>query len=264
MSLTGVADAVPPTLVSRHSVDPFASRSFVASEPLPPGVTASLRSAGGETIDLIAEGTAGTCVTAFHKPPQALRYGTQYSVVTSGVADFAGNAAPERTIMTGEPPPLAAEDGFEGVSDTTFGGVTVLSGTDAPTITGAKSLYMRPGSGVPLTLRLRLSGGDSAVRFSYRVVTSDVASYAIPFTLGIEGGAIGAPMVPMDPGTATSPATLDGTAVSLGAIGTATLPLPAGATGEVVLTRWWEPAGDTCTSLPPWAAGIIIDDLRAE
>ena len=103
-----------------------------------------------------------------------LRYATQYSFVTGAVTDFAGNAATALgglTFTTQALPPLAAEDGFEGVATTTFGGVPVLSGAGAPTITRATSLYIAPVAAFgatrpPLALRLKLTAGDTAIRFT--------------------------------------------------------------------------------------------------
>ena len=277
MVLTGVADAEPPRLsISGDVTDPFASFRVVSSEPLPPGATAVLRAANGETTELSTGGMAGSYVTLFQKPAQMLRYATQYSVVTGAIADFAGNAATGlgSLIFTTLPlPPLAAEDGFEGVATTTFGGVPVLSGAGAPTISGAMSLYIAPVTGFgttqpPLALRLQLTAGDSVIRFSYRMVIPGVASgpaftTGIGFAVGSEGGTFLVPTLPPDPSTVTTQTMIGGAQVSLGPIVTATFGVPTDATSEVVLTRTHS-RFNSCGFPPPASAGIIIDDLRVE
>ena len=277
MSLTGVPDAEPPRLtISGEPADPFGGFTVVSSEPLAPDASIVLLAPSGETTELSTGGISGSFVTLFQKPAQVLRYATQYTLVTSAIADFAGNAATglaSLAFMTQPRPPLAAEDGFEGVATTTFGGVPVLSGTGAPTITGATSLYIAPVASFgtaqpPLALRLQLSPGDSVIRFNYRTVTSGVASgpafsYGVGFAVGSEGGTFTGPMLPVNPSTPTTQATIGGAQVSLGAIMTATFGVPTDATTEVVLTRTHS-RFNGCGFPTPAIAGIIIDDVRVE
>lgn len=274
MILTGTRDVQPPTLgIAGDATDPFASFSLTASEPLPPSATAVLRAIDGETIPLSPGGAAGTYVTLFQKPPQILRYGTQYQIVTDGLADFAGNAATGTgsLIFTTRPvPPLAAEDGFESVTGTAFGGVRVLSGAGAPTITGAKSLYIPASRGATptqpvLTVRLALAAGDSVVRFAYRTVrlSPTFPSPGAAWSVGSVGGGAAISALPTDAG-ATTTGTIDGGAVTLGPLMTATLPLSVGAANEVVLQRTVQVPNASCTLPIPGIDGIIIDDLRAE
>ena len=85
------------------------------------------------------------------KPARLLRYSDEYRVTLDGVTDLDGNAPPPTTALTfttRAPPPLVAEDGFESVTDTTLGGAQVLSGAGAPTIEGARSLYIPPAASV--------------------------------------------------------------------------------------------------------------------
>jgi len=277
MSLTGVSDTEPPRLtMAGDAADPFASFTVVSSEPLPPAASFVLRAASGETTELSTGGIAGTFITLFQKPAQVLRYATQYNLVTDAITDFAGNAATglgSLTFTTRALPPLAAEDGFEGVATTTFGGVPVLSGAGAPTITGATSLYIAPvtafGTTQPqLAVRLRLTPGDSVIRFNYRTVNPGVGSgpgfsYGVGFAVGSEGGTFTGPTLPPDASTATTAATIGGTQVSLGAVMTATFAVPTDATTEVVLTRT-HARFNSCGFPLPAIAGIIIDDLRVE
>ena len=276
MSLTGVPDAEPPRLTtSGDGTDPFASLTVTSSEPLPPSAFMVLRAASGETIELAAGGIAGSFVTRFQKPGRVLRYATEYRFVTSDIADFAGNAATaigSGIFTTGALPPLAAEDGFEGVATTTFGGVPVLSGAGAPTITGATSLYIAPVTGFgttqpPLALRLQVNPGDSVVRFNYRTVTPGVASgpfsYGVTFAVGSEGGTFTGSTLPSDAATPRTEAMIGGAQVSLGLTLTATFEVPADATTEVVLKRTHS-LFSGCGLPLPGVAGIIIDDLRVE
>jgi hypothetical protein len=277
MSLTGVADTDAPWLSLDGDFDnPFGSFAVVSSEPLRPDAAVTLRAADGETTPLSAGGIPGTLVTLFQKPARALRYATVYGFVTGPIADFAGNAAgglTGTTFMTWPRPPLAAEDGFEGVATPTFGGVPVLSGAGAPTITGATSLYIAPVNSFDtqqplLALRLQVSPGDSWIRFSYRTVIAGAASgpafsYGVGFAVGSEGGTFTRPTLPPDPSTATTLATIAGAQVSLGPVMTATFGVPTDATTEVVLQRTHNRFAGCGFPLPS-IAGIILDDLRVE
>src|SRR5262249_54871397 len=147
-------------------------------------------------------------VTRFYKPTVMLRYATQYLVSASGIADFAGNgllASNNMTFTTQARPPLAPQDGFESVTDPTLGGVQVLSGAGAPTLTGARSLYIPPTTTGATTLqpqflvRLALAAGDTVVRFNYRAVqigTIGTFQYGATWQLGIEGGMIAGQELP--------------------------------------------------------------------
>jgi hypothetical protein len=277
MVLTGVPDAEPPRLtIAGDATDPFASFTVVSSEPLVPSGSIVLRAASGETTELSTGGIPGTLITLFQKPAQVLRYATEYSLVTDAVADFAGNAATgpgSLTFTTRALPPLAAEDGFEGVATTTFGGVPVLSGAGAPTITGATSLYIAPVSSFdttqpPLAVRLQLTAGDTVIRFNFRTVTPGGASgpgftYGVGFAVGTEGGTFTGPTLPGDPNTTRTAATIGGVQVSLGPILTAAFSVPTDATTEVVLQRTHNRFAG-CGLPQPSIAGIIIDDLRVE
>jgi hypothetical protein len=277
MSLSGGPDTQAPTLaLTGGATDPFVTFAIVASEPLPPDVTASLNAANGELYMLAPSGTTGTFITGFQKPAIMLRYATQYFITTGGITDFARNApiaGNNLTFTTRALPPLAAEDGFESVTDATFGGVQVLSGAGAPTLSGARSLYIPPTSGVPTTttqpqflVRLMLTQGDTVVRFAYRTVTAGTTSTSFPYgatwLLGSEGGMIASPSLPPDAG-ATTPATIGGAQVTLGPLMTATFTLPPDAHSEVALQRTAQSYAGCGGPMPP-ISGLIIDDLRAE
>jgi hypothetical protein len=275
MALTGVLDVQAPSLRLSGGLftDPLASFALVASEPLRPSATAVLRAPDGETIAFSAGGMIGSYVTLFQKPPLVLRYATRYDIVTDGLADFAGNAAPDPGLyfFTKPLPPLAAEDGFESLTDATFGGVPVLSGAGAPTITGTKSLYIPPTTSMPpsqpeFALRLPVVPTDTVVRFLFRTVrlTATSFTYGNAWALGSVGGQVSLPALPSDvPGMATT-ATIGGTTVMLGPTTTASFALPDGTSSEVVLQRTLVNPPVCGPPLFGGISGIIIDDLRVE
>jgi hypothetical protein len=269
--LSGVPDAEPPRLTGPTTqIDVFAPVTFTATEPLPPNTTAVLVDLRGDRL-VLAPG-ALEAVFSFPAPAKMWRYNDQYTLMLDGIIDFGGNLArPDDAISftTGAPPPLVAEDGFESGTGTTVGGAQVLSGSGAPTITGARSLYIPPVNGtVPtgssettqIALRLALSAGDTVVRFSYRTVNPNTILGGSYFLMASEGGLITSPTLPPDSAQPTA-ATINQSSVMLGPVTTATFPLPSDAAGEIVLTRRLRGSG----GLPPRPeTGVIIDDLRAE
>jgi hypothetical protein len=276
-SLTGVADTVTPTLAlvtdGSDIADPFPSFSVSSPEPLPVDSHAVLRAAGGDVIGLTPYPKNEGYVLGFAMPAAILlRYGETYTVDIDGLADFAGNRAAATnalTFNTKPPPPLVAADGFESVTDATLGGAEVLSGAAAPTISGSRSLYIPPVTafGTPpttqLALRIAIAPGNSVLRFSFRNVTvSPTATYGADFKVASVGGSIVSTVLPDAGGTGTS-TVIDQTSVTLSPVITATINLPADAAGEVVLARTTKWGGSCGLPYPP-AAGIIIDDLRAE
>jgi len=181
-------------------------------------------------------------------------------------------------FMTGAPPVLVAQDGFESVTAPTLAGAQVLSESGAPTITGARSLYIPslPGANPPgrgavkqLALRIALDPTDTVLRFSYRSVnpnsSSGAGAGAYPYyLLGSEGGPFTSPSLGPDSGPAVTSMIPGQGQVSLGPVMTAEFALPAGAAaaGELTLVR---NVRECCSSLPaPPIAGLIIDDLRGE
>jgi len=153
----------------------------------------------------------------------------------------------------------------------------VLSGSGAPTITGARSLYIPsvpdanpPGRGAmtQLALRIALDSTDTVVRFAYRSVypfnPGAVSAGAPYYFLGSEGGPITIPTLGADSGPPVA-ATIPGQGqVMLGPVMTAEFALPAGAAaaGQLTLVRG---VSECCSYMPaPSVPGLIIDDLRGE
>ena len=279
ISLTGVPDNQWPgfdsALFGGVAVDPFTFPTVVPTEPLPPNTRLTFVNLRGDRVDLAPR--ADQTVAAFSFEPalyRMLRYGEQYSVMFDGIVDFAGNVYPPGgtvAFTTAAAPPLVAEDGFESATGTTLASAQVLSGSGAPTITGARSLYIPPIVSVfppsgstkltQLALRLALAPGDTVVRFSYRTVNPSSFGGAT-FQMGSEGGQIVVPTL-SSATQSTTTATIPGQgSVMLGPITTGEFALPPDAAGEITLIRF---AQTWASSMPsPPVTGLIIDDLRAE
>jgi hypothetical protein len=274
MVLTGVVDTEPPSLSVSAGGDlseawtPF---WLVSSEPLPgQQMPPLLFSTGGDVMMLSAPAGMQTYVSMFAKPSRLLRFGEQYRVSYGDLTDLAGNPPAPSSISfkTQAAPPLVAADGFESITDDTLGGAQVLSGTGAPVISGARSLYVPPadalGAGrvTQFAVRLPLPAGATLLRFAYRSVNpgDDFGTYFIAASVG---GTIGTASVSTVPG-ATTPVTIGQTQVALGPIATATINLPPDAHDEVVLARLAAQPTACGGPAPQPVPGLIIDDLRAE
>ena len=277
MVMEGVPDADPPTLslvAGGDLADPWTPLWVVASEPLPAGQPRpALRSTGGDFQAFESQSNNEPFVAVLARPARMLRFGDQYRVTFDGITDFAGHAptsAASATFTTRPPPPLVTADGFESVTDETLGGARVLSGAGAPTISGARSLYLAPvdslGTGSTVTqfaLRVPIAPGNTVVRFAYRAVNPGDTSN-IYYVVASVGGPIGTAVLPADVGSATTPATIDQTPVTLGPIQTATIGLPASTYVEVVLARTASQPTACGGPAPRPVPGIIIDDLRVD
>jgi hypothetical protein len=103
------------------------------------------------------------------------------------------------------------------------------------------------------------------LRFSYRNVSTAVAStsYGANFKVASVGGSIVSTALPYPEANGPFDVVIDGTAVALSPVMTATINLPADATGEVVLARITQ-GGSSCGAAIALPSGLIIDDLRAE
>jgi len=273
MVLTGVPDTEPPELhlsPGGDLADPWTPIWIVASEPLPlQQKWPMLRSATGDLVEF--EPTIQEdFVSVLNKPRRMLRFDDSYIVAFSGITDLPGNElAPSSAVFTTRPlPPIVAGDGFESATDATVGGAPVLSGAAAPTIEGARSLYIAPAAvGGPLTqfaVRLSFLPGQKVVRFDYRIVNPGDAGGTY-WLVATSTGLIETATLNPDIGAAVTASTIDGTQVLLGPTRTAAIPIPADARGEVVVARVASQAGAACGGPPaPPVPGILVDGLRAE
>ena len=278
LAMTGQRDGTPPTLgADRADVDPLSDLVIDADEPVPSGATARLV-AGAETVALapVVATDGGGVIIGFHQGPGALRYGTTYQVTAiAGLTDLAGNAAGALpAIVTLAPPPLAAEDGFEGAA-ATVGGAVVVDATVLPPITGQRSVALVGRYGYPvalegsrrLTVRLALAPGDTVVRFSVRPFSqfdTFASTSETSFRVFVPGGAIASANLPPGETIGTRVMVAGGSnTISFGAVRTVEIPLPAGASGDIVFdAATFIPSVD-CGLAPP-TVSYLLDDLRVE
>ena len=101
------------------------------------------------------------------------------------------------------------------------------------------------------------------MRFAYRTVNPGDTSN-VYYVVASVGGPIGTAVLPADVGSATTPATIDQTPVTLGPLQTATIGLPASTYVEVVLARTAAQPTACGGPAPRPVPGLILDDLRAE
>jgi len=276
MLLDGLPDTEPPTFTLSAAgdlTDPWTPFWLVSSEPLPTRPMGGLLvSESGDVMQLTIPTGMEIYMTVLAKPTKLLRFGDQYVVTTVGLTDLAGNTGPtsDHSFVTRAAPPLAAADGFESVTDASFGGAQVLSGTDAPVIAGARSLYVPPADSLPgfvtqLAVRVALPPGNTNIVFSYRTVNPGDGGDGVSYLLASVGGTIETAELPSDAGGPTTPAMIGGAQVMLGPTLTATIALPPDTHDEVVLARVASQAGSSCGGpAPPPVPGIIIDDLRTQ
>jgi hypothetical protein len=275
--LTGILDTEGPSLslvAGGDLGDPWTPLWVIGSEPLPTTQRAPvLRSAGGDIMAFDPQPRGSAFVDVFARPTRMLRFNDQYYVTFDGVTDLMGNApasATSNSFTTRPPPPLVAADGFESVTEATLDAARILSGTGAPTITGARSLYLPPaeslGSASTVTqfaLRVPIAAGNTVLRFSYRTVNPGDTSN-VYYVVGSVGGPIGTASLPQDPAGQTAAATIDQIPVTLGPIQTATIGLPGSTYQEVVFTRLASQPSSCGGPAPRPVPGVIIDDLHAE
>jgi len=272
-ALSGVPDTEAPTLNLSSSgslFDPWASLWVVASEPLPGDqMRPVLRSQSGDVLTF--EAGNGPIFTVAEKPRKLLRFDDVYQVTFDRLTDYAGNPArwgADATFGTRSAPPLVVADGFESATDA--GGAVFVSSADAPTINGARSLYVAPtpilsapGFVTQFALRMALPRGKTMLRFAYRFVNPGDMS-GINFVIASVGGTIENVSLSWTAGTATTPAMIGPEQVMLGPLTTATITLPLDAHDKVVFARVASQSGSCGGPPPPAVPGIIIDDLRIE
>jgi hypothetical protein len=269
-SFSGRLDSDAPMLTRTANMDPLYGVAVQASEPIPSQVTLSLAATGTDPIALTQFASGGGLPAAFgfHNSGVALRYGTAYRVALDGVVDFAGNptSSPAIEFTTPAAPPLVPEDGFESTTGATLGGGEVVSGAGA--IAGNRSLLAR-GSGVgaanasSFSLRVALEPTDTVLRFSYQLVRAQPGGTTPP-TLAF--GSVGATPAHMvlggDTNLSAEVRLAGGSIIYVGTKATAEIRLPPGSAGEITLQ--YVPSSSACGFPSPPAAGVLIDDLRAE
>jgi hypothetical protein len=274
---TGVPDLAGPSLAGTNAaLDPLAALPLTSSEPLPSGTTARLVSAQ-DSIDLIARLPTGTdVVTAFDKPDVALRYETTYAVAVDPWTDLAGNPGTAAgQVVTTQPPPVAAEDGFEGAG-ATVGGAAVVDATVVPPINGSKSVFVSPRgfgpqlagiSSTRLTVRLAVTPDDRFVRFTLRPLSpytsGGTSTYSVSIKIAAPGGAIARVTLPPQETLGSQQTLPGGASVWMGDSRPIEVALPAGTVDEVVFDFIAAAPSSGCGLYPP-TASYLLDDLRVE
>jgi hypothetical protein len=269
-SFVGRLDNDGPTLTRIGGADPLYGVAVGASEPIPPQVTLSLAAAGTDPIPLTPFTSTGLlpALSGFHNSGVALRYATAYRVALDGLVDFAGNPTSNTAIefTTRAAPPLVPEDGFESTADTTLGDGEVVTGAGA--IAGNKSLLARGSSfGVAnatrFSVRVALEPTDSVLRFAYQLVGPQPGGAGPPtLALGSVGAAPAHVVLNPDRNVYTEVRLDSGSIIYVSAKAAAEIRLPPGSANEIVLQ--YLPSSSGCGFPPPPAAGVLIDDLRAE
>jgi hypothetical protein len=277
--LSGRADATAPTLRASAFLPttPFDPIAVLASEPLPSTATARLVADDGAAIDLMPTAMDGALplIVGFTKPDVVLRAGQGYVVTLDGLVDFAGHvppADPPLRLTSFPAAPVVAEDGFESATGSTLGGAMVMTAGALPAIAGNTSLYIggpgAPGldasNGRSLSVKLARKAGDTALRFSYRVVAASAQPvFQGAFRIGSEGGPAGTLVYGIgNPQGTTEMLTVAGKAAYASPVAQNDVPLPADTTGEVLFVI--EPSSTTCFRGGLGATGLLIDDLRLE
>jgi hypothetical protein len=276
-TVTGTVDATPPALLGRGLTPPtpFDGITLATSEPLPVGATARLVADDGVAVDLVPAIVEGDLplVVGFSKPDVVLRAGHAYSVALDGLIDFAGltdPGGPPLRLAAFEAAPATLEDGFETVPGGAFGGAMVMTAGPLPAIAGNTSLYVG-GAGAPaldasrrsLMIRLPRQAGDTKLRFSYRVVAAQtLASFSGVVWVGSEGASPGPATYGLRASGPGDTLTIAGNPVVASVAAAFEVPLPAGATDEVLLSV--APISSACFRGPTGNVGLLIDDLRLE
>jgi hypothetical protein len=279
-ALTGIPDVTPPTMDPVNgTVDPLLAITPAFSEPLAPGGTMTLvGTTSGDRVPLAPSYLGPNDdptqpILGFNSPDDVLRWGEVYKIETTGLKDLAGNAltfTTPPTATTPAAPPLQAEDGFEAVTGPTFAGAGVLKGGPLAPIAGTTSLvvgnvsatFMSYQIGTSLALRLAVKPGDTVLRFDRRLVAPNNPpdpAWRGAFFVGAVGKPLQSDNDVLD--DFSQVALAGGGVVWESAVGTTTLPLPAGASGEISFEIVTEPTD--CETPPPLVA-LILDNLRVE
>jgi hypothetical protein len=128
--------------------------------------------------------------------------------------------------------------------------------------------YVPPESSPPsfavttFALRLPITAGATALRFSYRTLSRGTTpGSAATYLVGSVGSPLVTTMLPPNMGT-TTPVSIGGEEMTLGPLMTMRINLPDPGAPEVMLARTIQPPACDPTLGPP--DGILIDDLRTE
>jgi hypothetical protein len=255
--LRGGPDVTPPVVwrfgLASDFTDPWRPFDFFVSEALRPSSVARLVGSMGDSYVYAPyyAGASGHSVALFENPKRLLRYGSTYHVDTTTMVDFAGNALAPFELKTPPVPPLATPDGFESLPLGAFAGGEVVTAPTMAPIAGTKGLFVRAScddkAPARAVVRLALPAGAKTINLSYRLAPDPAGARVSGWLfVGVEGG--------IRPDASWS-------LLEEGKVAAVALPVPAGATNEVVVA-----VNATLNACPngPGSAGVLIDDLVAQ
>ena len=273
LTFTGTLDTHGPSLnLPGQGVDPLYPPAIASNEPLPSTATAQL-SSDADMVAMESRPGMSQVVTSFKVPAgRALRYGATYQLTIAPWQDLAGNAGvPTGAFTTVAAPSLVAEDGFEGAA-TTVGGAPIVDASVLPPITGKRSAALVSPSTPAniagtrrLSVRLAVQSGDTVVRFNLRPwgnFQGTQGTSNLTMTVAVPGGASATKNMPGAVPLSTMFQTASST-VWLGDVIPVEMPLPAGASSEVVVDLNTALDQSNC-GLQPTNASYLVDDLRVE
>ncbi len=269
--LTGNRDLTPPRLVL---VGPSTNRSVLgdfivqASEPLRPGLSVTAVSSGDVRVPLEPVLADGSSIVSFVSPDDLFLPfdGTVRLEVQPAVEDLAGNRGSLATPMfeTIAAPPDFPQDGFESRANVSLSGdAALVAGVGSATaIAGTTSLMLEPGSSA--ILRIPLQGdGTGSLTLQLRGLFPDPEDRILGGEVVLVSPQAGHVRMPFPDAGGQTVATGDDDWAFAGGVTLMSVPLPAGATGElVVVLRMLSAACGSGQSAPNAAA--LIDSVSVK
>lgn len=270
-TLQGDPDVTPPELAITSDAanhDVLASLSIGASEPLDRATKAVLRY-GDTRIEMEAFPPDAPYVQYF-STAEILPFATEVRIELDPPPQDLGGLAPLNlplTVNTMPDPGIFGEDGFEGEVAAVLDGAEIVTGVgEIAAIAGTRALLVESGDSA--VLRVPLAGGETHVRFQYRML-AESAEYSGCSSLSVRAGFPGLPPYQNASTTRLSrpeafdQPTNDEVWGAAGPIVEQEITVRDGTTGEVILRFFDDPSsGSYGPQCPPTA--LLIDELRAE
>lgn len=254
--------------LTRH---PFDGIAITASEALRPPERVFLRSSDGTELDLMVQPGSEATNHSFALPWRPLQSNTTYTVnFVPPATDIAGHPVRNTISFHTSPVPLYAGDDFESDRPRSTDGFVLTPSTkdpsvNLPAISGTTSLVMLPASlNVSRRFAMRLPLTSDSKRITMKVQSVDGTwKQAFPqlnIMVFTEQPKFSWYAWPDD--TAPASPRPYGSPPVLGPLINVVLPLPEGATKEVMLSI--EAKGPLGCGLIPTLPGLIIDDVAVQ
>jgi hypothetical protein len=270
-TLQGNPDITPPELVITSDAanhDVLALLSIGASEPLDPATKAVLRY-GDTRIEMAAFPEDAPYVQYF-STAEILPFATELRIELDPPPQDLGGLAVQNlplAVNTMPDPGIFGEDGFEGEVAAVLDGAEIVTGVgEIAAIAGTRALLVE--SGDRAVLRVPLTGGETHVRFQYRML-AESTEYSGCSSLTVRAGFPGLPPYQNASSHRLSrPEVFDQPTShevwgAAGPIVEQEITVLDGTTGEVILRFFDDPSfGTYGPQCPPTA--LLIDELRAE